>query len=133
MIVMYGKKAIMNKIKEISDKGKQASIKEQASIATLQILNEALARNIEFLQVDLYKSEVSKFIIENNKIRLPFVTISSLGETAAESIVKERKKGKFISVEDLRDRTKITKASIEILKQSGILNNLQEFNQCSFF
>ena len=123
----------MNKIKEISDKGKQASIKEQSSVATLQILNEALARKIEFLQVDLYKSEVSKFVIENNKIRLPFTTIASLGETAAEGIIKERQKGKFISVADLKERTKITKASIEVLKQSGILDGLQELNQCSFF
>jgi DNA polymerase-3 subunit alpha (Gram-positive type) len=133
MIVMSGKKAIMNKIKEISDKGKQASIKEQASVATLQILNEALARKIEFLQVDLYKSEVSKFVIENNKIRLPFITIASLGETAAEGIIRERQKGKFISIADLKERTKITKLSIETLKQAGILNGLQELNQCSFF
>ena len=133
MIVMSGKKAIMNKIKEISDKGKQASIKEQASVATLQILNEALARKIEFLQVDLYKSEVSKFVIENNKIRLPFITITSLGETAAEGIIRERQKGKFISIADLKERTKITKLSIETLKQAGILNGLQELNQCSLF
>ena len=132
-LVMSGKTGVSNRIKDITSRGKSASLKEQASIPSLQILNEALARGIEFLQVDLYKSDVSKFLIENGKIRLPFVTIPSLGETAAKGIIDSRKNGEFISIYDLKERTKLNKASIEILKDSGVLSGVQTSNQMSFF
>ena len=132
LVVMSGKKGLTNKIKEINSKGKQASQKELASISTLQILNEAVSRGIEFLQVDLYKSEVSKFLIENGKIRLPFITISSLGGVVAEGIVNSRKNGEFISIYDLKERTKLNKASIEVLRNSGVLKGIQESNQMTF-
>ena len=132
-IVMSGKKGILAKIKEISDKGKQASQKELSSISTLQILNECVSRGIQFLQVDLYKSEVSKFKIEDGKIRLPFLTIPSLGGVVAEGIVEARKNGEFISIYDLKERTKLNKASIEVLKNSGVLDGIQESNQMTLF
>ena len=76
---------------------------------------------------------MSKFLIENGKIRLPFVTIPSLGETAAKGITDSRKNGEFISIYDLKERTKLNKASIEILKDSGVLSGVQTSNQMSFF
>jgi DNA polymerase-3 subunit alpha (Gram-positive type) len=132
-IVAGGRKAVQALIKEIREKGKEASIKEQASVAPLQILNEAMARGIKFLPVDIYKSEIKSFPVTEGKIRLPFVAFSGLGEAAAEGIVRERKKGKFISIADLRDRAKLAKPVIEAFKTSGILNGMQESNQISFF
>ena len=132
-LVIQGRDVVLEKIKEISSKGRAASAKDATKLSSLQILNEAMARGIEFLGADLYKSEISKFKIEKNKIRLPFVTVSSLGETVAEGIVKARKTGKFLSILDLKDRTKITKAVIEVMRESGMLNGMQESNQISLF
>ena len=133
VLVMSGKSAVVEKIKEISSKGRQASIKESASIPHLQILNEALARGIEFLQVDLYKSDANKFKIEDGKIRLPLITVPSLGSVAAEGIVNSRKSGEFLSISDLKERAKINKSSIEVLRNSGVLEGLQESNQVAWF
>ena len=132
-LVSMGKDAILSKIQEINSKGKFASVKESSKLSSLQILNEAMSRGIEFLGADLYKSEISKFKIEGGKIRLPFVTVTSLGETVAEGIIEARKNGKFLSILDLKDRTKITKAIIEVMRDSGMLKNLQESNQISLF
>ncbi|MCL2311207.1 MAG: PolC-type DNA polymerase III [Firmicutes bacterium] len=132
-LVLAGRNAIRSKIKEISDKGKQASLREISSIQSLQILNEAMARNIKFMTVDLYKSDVKKFKIEDGKIRLPFTTVAGLGETAAEGIVKSRDLGKFISILDLKEKTKITKSVIELMRESGVLEGMQESNQMSMF
>ncbi|MDR1364703.1 MAG: PolC-type DNA polymerase III [Oscillospiraceae bacterium] len=120
-------------IKKIQEKGREATLREQISIPSLQLLNEAMARGIEFLPVDIYESEIKAFYISNGKIRLPLVSVAGLGETAAEGIVNARKKGRFISISDLRDRARITKAVIESLRGSGILNGMQESNQMSFF
>ena len=124
---------MLDKIKEISSKGRQASIKESASIPHLQILNEALARGVEFLQVDLYKSDANKFKIEDGKIRLPLITVPSLGSVAAEGIVNSRESGEFLSISDLKERAKINKSSIEVLRNSGVLEGLQESNQVAWF
>ena len=57
---------------EINMKGKEASAKEEAAYSTLQIVNEMLARGIEVLPVDLYRSAAKKFLVEDGKLRLPF-------------------------------------------------------------
>jgi DNA polymerase-3 subunit alpha (Gram-positive type) len=132
-VVIGGRKKLCEKIKEIQDKGREASIKEQSSVASLQIINEAMARGIEFLPIDIYESETKTFKIENSKIRLPFVSFAGLGEAAAEGVVESRKKGKFISISDLRERSKLTKTVIELMKKTGILKGMQESNQVSFF
>ncbi|BED92295.1 MAG: PolC-type DNA polymerase III [Candidatus Improbicoccus pseudotrichonymphae] len=131
-LVMKGKDEIVRRLVSIEKKGKEASIKERASISTLQILSEIYARKIEFLPVDIYKSHAKKFLVEDNKIRLPLVSFSGLGDAVAQSIQKEREHGKFISMDDLRQRTGINKTITELLKTSRMLN-LQESNQISFF
>lgn len=132
-LVSQGRDAVLGKIQEINSKGRFASAKDSSKLASLQILNEAMARGIQFLGADLYKSEISKFKIEDDKIRLPFITVSSLGEAAAEGIIEARKNGNFISILDLKERTKITKAIIEVMRESGILDGMQESNQVSLF
>ena len=131
-LIMKGKKALMAHIKDIEDRGFDASPKEQASIPVLQLANEAFARGIRFLPVDLEKSDWREFLPENGKIRLPFSSLGGLGETAAENIVRARAEEPFFSVEDLKIRAKLSQAVIDILRRNGVLDNVNETDQLTF-
>ena len=80
------------KMADIMAKGKEASAKELSAYSTFQIINEMLARNIEVLPVDLYKSDAYKYVVENGKIRLPFASLSGVGESAAKSFKRQEMK-----------------------------------------
>jgi DNA polymerase-3 subunit alpha (Gram-positive type) len=131
--VMKGRNAVKRKMAEISAKGKEASAKENAAYATFQIINEMLARKIEVLPVDLYKSDAYRFLVEDGKIRLPFASLAGVGESAAQSLQLARKEGEYISIDDVQIRSKVTKAVIETLNEAGVLKGLPESNQISFF
>jgi DNA polymerase III subunit alpha, Gram-positive type len=132
-LVMQGREAVRRRMNEISMKGKDATAKDEAAYATLQIVNEMLARGIEVLPVDLYKSEAKKFIVEDQKIRLPFMSLAGIGEAAAKSLAEARKKGKILSIQDLRERTNVSKSVIETLAAAGVLDGLPESSQMTLF
>jgi DNA polymerase-3 subunit alpha (Gram-positive type) len=133
ILILKGKGAVKKKIKEIQAKGKEASAKELSSLATLQIAQEMLARGIKLLSVDLYKSHSYKYLIEGKKIRLPFLSLPGIGDTAAKSLEKSGKQGKYISIDDLQNRTGISKTVLETLEQSGALLGLPNNSQISLF
>ena len=133
LTVMKGRHAVKRKMAEISAKGKEASAKENAAYATFQIINEMLARKIEVLPVDLYKSDAYRFLVEDGKIRLPFASLAGVGESAAHSLQLAREEGEYISIDDVQIRSKVTKAVIETLQEAGVLKDLPESNQISFF
>ena len=132
-IVSKGKKHVAATIKTIQEKGTEATQKESEQATTLQLVEEALARGIRFLPVSLEKSDATAYLPEDGKIRMPFMSLSGLGETAAQNIVNARKDGEFFSIEDLRHRASLTKAVIEILQRNNVLDGLSETNQFSFF
>lgn len=104
---------------DIRRRGKDASAKEQALAEALHVVYEAMARGVEFLPVDLYKSHSYKFIMEDGKIRLPFSAVKGLGTAAAEGLMAAREGGEYISCDDLQQRSGITKAVVEPLRQLG--------------
>ena len=132
-IVVKGKKHVAAVIKSIQGKGTEATQKEAEQATTLQLVEEALARGIRFLPVDLERSDATAYLPEDGKIRMPFMSLPGLGETAAQNIVKARADGEFFSIEDLRHRASLTKAVIEILQRNHVLDGLSETNQFSFF
>lgn len=132
-IVGGGYNNVCNVIAELEKKGNEATQKESELLSTLYLAREALARKVVFLNIDLNKSDASAFLPENGKIRMPFNSLQGLGDTAAEKIIEERKKGEFMSVEDLRQRTGISKSVIEILRRAHVLDGMSETNQLTFF
>ena len=92
-----------------------------------------MARGVDLLPVDLYRSDAKRFLVENGKIRLPFGSLEGVGEAAALSLQEARADGPFISVDDLRFRSKISKSVIEMLRNVGALNALPETSQSTFF
>ena len=135
-IVMKGKKYVSNLIKDIEKRGKEAAKKEQDMVPTLQLVNEAYARGMRFLPIDIEKSESFIFKPENNSktdIRMPFSALPGLGENAAQKIIAAREEEPFFSVDDLQTRAKLSKSIIEILRRNGVLDNVNETDQLSFF
>ena len=132
-IVMRGHRGVSNEIKRIEELGKEASQKEQASVAGLQLVREAYARGIKFLPIDLKKSDKNAFLPENGGIRLPFSSLSGLGENAAQNIIDARNEEEFFSIEDLQIRAKLSGTVIEILRKNGVLDGLSDTDQISFF
>ena len=132
-IVAKGIGGVSAVIDEIENKGNEASAKENETCQTLYLVREALARGVKFLNVDLKKSDATAFLPENGKIRMPFNSLSGLGETAAEKIIEAREKYDIYSIEDLREHTGISKTVIEILRRNHVLDGLSETNQFSMF
>ncbi len=132
-IVGGGRSKVVSTIKDIEKRGKEASPKEIASIPSLQLANECMARRLRFLPIDIEKSHSYAFLPENGAIRMPFSALPGLGENAAANIVAARDEEPFFSVEDLQIRAKLSKSVIEILRKNHALDNLNETDQLSLF
>ena len=131
-----GKGVVAGKMKEIDLKIKnhEATAKEESEFSTLQIINEMLARGVELLPVDLYRSHANKFLVEEGKIRLPFSSLGGVGEAAAVGLMEAREQGgAYISIDDLQSRAKVTSAVIDTLRAAGALSGLPESSQISLF
>ncbi|MBC7959315.1 MAG: helix-hairpin-helix domain-containing protein, partial [Vallitaleaceae bacterium] len=116
-----------------SDDEDAMSKKEKDMIKDMKLVQEMYARGISFVPIDLYKVSDTRFLIFDGKIMPSLSAIQGLGEKAAQNIVEGRKEGPFVSVEDLRIRTKITKTVLEVMKKNGILDGMSETNQMSLF
>ena len=122
-----------NKIRELDNMDKKQNAREKKIRTILESVIEMYARGYEFLPINLYKSHNTDFIIEDNKLRLPFSSVAGLGINAAINIVNERAKGKFISIDELRRRAQLSKPQIEKLSELNGLNSIPKSNQVSFF
>lgn len=130
-----GKAAVKKKMEEIKNKGNDKTAKEEGTYVVLQIVIEMLARGIEFLPVDIYKSDWRVYKIEDGKIRLPFSAIAGVGETAAKAIsdAVHDGGGEFISCDDLMARAHIGASVVDSLRECGALGDLPDSNQISLF
>ena len=64
---------------------------------------------------------------------MPFLSITKLGENAANALAAARSEKPFISVEDLKKRGKVSSAVIEEMQKMGTLAGLSQSNQLSLF
>lgn len=129
-----GQDTIKQKMMDINNKGKLASAKELSSYATFQIINEMLARGVKLLPVDIYKSHAIKYLVEDGKIRLPFSSLSGVGDNAAKNLMLSREKGgEYISVDDLQTRAAASKVVIDMLDEAGALEGIPKSSQMNLF
>jgi len=115
------------------DANQDATGRDKSLAAIMEAVGEAKMRGITFLPVDIAKSCAARFAIENGSIRLPLVSVASLGDTAARSVVQAREERPFSSIQDLRDRTRLTRSHIDTLRDTGALAGLPETDQLSLF
>ena len=131
--MIFGKEKVKEKMKEIEVMGYDAAPKDKDMYDDLEIVLEMYERGFKFLPIDLYKSHAIKFQLEDDGIRPPINSISGMGNVAAEGISNASKEKIFNSIEDVRKRSKIGNAAIELLRKFDCLNGLPESDQMSFF
>ena len=128
-----GLDVVRMRLEALKSKGNERSVKEEDSYTALQVINEMLCRGYEFLPIDLHKSHASDYVIEDGKIRLPFASLKGLGGSAAKSLEDAGKQGNYISVDDVQNRSGVSKAVIETLDEAGAFGSLPKTSQMTFF
>ena len=132
-VMIHGKEKVKNKMKEIELMGNTATAKDKDMYDDLEIVLEMYERGIKFLPIDLYESDSKKFLVQDDAIRPPLNSIPGLGNVAADSIIEARKEGRFMSIDDLKIRSKAGKSVIEMLTNAGCLEGMSQSNQMSLF
>ena len=84
-LVMQGLRAIKAKMRELQN-AQNLTAKDEDMLVILNLVAEMYARGVEFLPVNIFKSHAFKFLPEDGKVRLPFTSLSGLGQGAAERI-----------------------------------------------
>ncbi|MEW9676678.1 PolC-type DNA polymerase III [Lentibacillus sp. L22] len=131
--MIKGSNAIRKRIEGIVAKGNDASPKEKSLLTVLELSLEMCERGFSFEKVDLYQSSATDFIVNGDSLIPPFNAVDGLGTNAALNIVKAREEGEFLSKEDLRERSKISKTVLEYLDNHGCLEGMAAENQLSLF
>ncbi|WP_281658006.1 PolC-type DNA polymerase III [Halobacillus sp. Cin3] len=131
--MMKGSEAIRTRMNEIQSKGFDATPKEKSLMTVLEISLEMCERGFSFKNVDLYKSSATDFLVEGNQLIPPFNAVDGLGTNAAINIVQARGEGEFLSKQDLRERSRISKTVLEYLDNFGCLEGMPDENQLSLF
>ena len=132
-VMINGKEKVKNKMKEIEMMGNNATPKDKDMYDDLELVLEMYERGLRFLPIDLYKSHATKFQVEGDSLRPPLNSIAGLGNVAAEGIMKARQEEKFMSIDDLKIRSKVGDSVTELLRQFGCLEGMSQSNQLSLF
>ena len=129
-----GKDVAMRHLKEINARlREERKAKDEDIQVSLQLVNEMLQRGYEFLPICLGKSRATKYVLEDDKVRLPYASLKGVGESAAIALEKAAEQGGYLSVEELQSMSGVSSAVMETLRQAGALGDLPDSNQLSFF
>ena len=131
--VVKGPEHLRGIIRGLENLGKAKTAKDDETINTYQVVIEAMMRGVRFLPVDLYKSQATRFTIEEEGIRMPFGVLSGVGENAAFNIVAARDEGDFLSQEEFRVRAGISNTVLELLNKEGVFGDIPVSAQISLF
>ena len=132
-LMCQGKERLEHYMHEYERRKDDLSKKEQDTYKDMRIVQEMYARGFEFLPIDLYRAKAHHFQIIDDKLMPSISTIDGLGDKAADAVVEAAKDGKFLSRDDFRQRTKVSKTVIDKMVELGILSDLPESNQLSLF
>lgn len=130
---MMGRAEVKKRIAALQAMGKERTAKDDEKLGTLTIINEMLARGLEFLPVDLYKSHARIYQCEDGKIRLPFSSLKGVGDAAANNLYEIAQSEKFISIDDVAAKAQVSKTVIETLKSAGAFGDMQQSSQMTLF
>ena len=120
-------------LREIEDKGNDATAKELNKATVLELVIEFYERGFKFLPIDIYKSDARKFAVSPDGLIPPLNSLQGLGLNVAQSIVDGRKDGEFKTIEEFKSRTAAGSSIVELLKENGVLKGIPESDQMSLF
>ena len=132
-LMCQGKEKLEGYMHEYEKRKDELSKKEQDTYKDMRLVQEMYARGFEFLPIDIYKSHANRFQIIDGKLLPPLNSIDGMGDKAAEAVVEAAKKGKFLSKDDFRDRTKVSKTVIDLMDDLGLFGDIPQSNQFSLF
>lgn len=122
----------MNELKKKSAAG-ETTPKEEDVLKDMKLVLEMYARGYDFIKIDLFMVQSTRFQIVDGKLMPSLSTIDGMGDKAAEAVVEAAKDGPFLSRDDFRDRTKVSKTVIDVMNQLGLFGDIPESNQLSLF
>lgn len=120
-------------IKQYKSKGDQLSKKEQDVLKDMKIVQEMYARGFEFVPIDIYRAKAKMFQIVDGKLMPSLASIEGMGDKAAEAVEEAAKDGAYLSLDDFRQRTKVSKTVIDLMAELGLFGDLPQSNQLSLF
>ena len=132
-LMCQGKDKLNYYMKDYKRRADDLTNKEQDTLKDMRLVQEMYARGLEFLPLDLYQARAKQFRIIDGKLMPSFASVDGLGEKAAEAVELAAKDGKFLSLDDFRERTKVSKTVIDLMKDLGIFGDLPQSNQLSLF
>ena len=132
-IMCQGQKHLEQVLEDYRSRENSLSPKEVDAIKDMRIVQEMYARGFEFWPLDIFRAHPRNFQIIDGKIMPALVSIEGLAEKAAEGIVEAVKDGPFLSRDDFRERSKVSKTVVETMANLGLLGDLPESNQMSLF
>ena len=132
-IMCQGKEKLNYYLADYQKRKDTLSKKEQDTLKDMKIVQEMYARGFEFHTMDIYKAKARDFQIIDGKLMPALSTIEGLGDKAADAVEEAAKDGIFLSKDDFRQRTKVSKTVIDLMSDLGILSGLPETNQLSIF
>ncbi len=132
-IMCLGREHLERVMAEYRKRSDSLSNKEQDALKDMRIVQEMYARGFAFEPIDIFKAHSRNFQIVNNKVMPSLSSIEGLGEKAADAIMEAAKDGPFLSKDDFRSRTKVSKTVIDLMANLGLLGDIPESNQISLF
>ena len=132
-IMCQGRERLEYYLNDYKSRSDTLTKKEQDVMRDMRIVQEMYARGFEFEQLDLFKAKAHECQIINGRIMPHIGSIEGLGDKAADAVVEAAKDGPFLSKDDFRERTKVSKTAIETMDSMGLLGSLPESNQLSLF
>ncbi|MCU6696518.1 PolC-type DNA polymerase III [Laedolimicola ammoniilytica] len=132
-LMCQGKERLAYFMSDYKRRSDSLSKKEQDSMKDMHIVQEMYARGFEFWPIDIYRAKAHRFQIIDGKLMPALSTIEGLGDKAADQLEAAAKDGPFLSRDDLRTRSKLSKTVIDFMGDLGLLGDLPESNQLSLF
>ena len=111
----------------------QQTKKDQDTIRDGRIAQEMYARGFEFMPIDIYRAKAKMFQIIDGKLMPSLASIEGMGDKAAEAVEEASKDGPYLSLDDFRQRAKVSKTVIDLMAELGLFGNLPQSNQLSLF
>ncbi len=128
-----GREQLERVMAEYRKRGDSLSNKEQDALKDMRIVQEMYARGFAFEPIDIFRAHSRNFQIVGDKVMPSLSSIEGLGDKAADAIMEAAKDGPFLSKDDFRSRTKVSKTVIDLMADLGLLGDIPESNQISLF